>query len=229
MKTFPLSLSGKARKWWMNEGDGKINTCEELVNEFFSKFYLLSCASNYDKMCEDDEEGLDPLEFITWRNSKFKNHKKADETTKHTLLYSWIEVGNNEGLMDEDISSDDDKDQSNSSMITKPEIKIGDEFLKILTLLMAWTKLTLPTALQNGDTEKWLSSEGTTTTWKKLDLAIRKIDDMVYSVKECVEHRTSISKASSTHFVKELNIGESSRSNISGESFVYYIYFPFLL
>ncbi|GJT22506.1 DNA-directed DNA polymerase [Tanacetum coccineum] len=61
------------------------------------------------------------------------------------------------------------------------------------------------------------------------DLAIRKIDDMVYSVKECVEHRTSISKASSTHFVKELNIGESSRSNISGESFVYYIYFPFLL
>ncbi|GJT41498.1 hypothetical protein Tco_0941363 [Tanacetum coccineum] len=133
-----------------------------------NKFYLLSCASNYDKMCEDDEEGLDPLEFITWRNSKFKNHKKADETTKHTLLYSWIEVGNNEGLMDEDISSDDDKDQSNSSMITKPEIKIGDEILKILTLLMAWTKLTLPTALQNGDTEKWLSSEGTTTTWKKL-------------------------------------------------------------
>ncbi|GJT85639.1 hypothetical protein Tco_1067356 [Tanacetum coccineum] len=32
--------------------------------------------------------------------------------------------------MDEDIPSDDDK--TNSSMITKPEIKIGDEFLKIL-------------------------------------------------------------------------------------------------
>ncbi|GKA15799.1 hypothetical protein Tco_0695546 [Tanacetum coccineum] len=76
VKTFPLSLSGKARKWWMNEGDGKINTWEELVNTFFSKFYPLSCASNYDKMCEDDEEGLDQLEFITWRNSKFKDHKK---------------------------------------------------------------------------------------------------------------------------------------------------------
>ncbi|GJV75612.1 hypothetical protein Tco_1507196 [Tanacetum coccineum] len=98
MMIFPLSLSVKARKWWMNEGDGKINTWEELVNKFFSKFYSLSCASNYDKMCVDDEE----------------------------------EVGNNEGLMDEDISSDDDRDQTNSSMITKPEIKIGDEFLKIL-------------------------------------------------------------------------------------------------
>nr|GEV25293.1 hypothetical protein [Tanacetum cinerariifolium] len=80
----------------------------------------------------NDEKGLDPLEFITWRNSKFKNHKKVDEMTKRALLYSWIEVGNNEGLMDEDISSDDDSDQTNSSMITKPEIKIGDEFLKIL-------------------------------------------------------------------------------------------------
>ncbi|GJY87210.1 hypothetical protein Tco_0501838 [Tanacetum coccineum] len=132
MMTFPLSLSGKARKWWMDEGDGKINTWEELVNKIFSKFYPLSCASNYDKMCVDNEEGLDPLEFITWRNSKFKDHKKVDETTKRALLYSWIEVGNYGGLMDEDISSDDDRDQSNSSIITKPEIKIGDEFLKIL-------------------------------------------------------------------------------------------------
>nr|GEV50419.1 hypothetical protein [Tanacetum cinerariifolium] len=72
----------------------------------------------------DDEEGLDPLEFITWRNSNFKDHKKVDETTKNALLYSWIEVRNNEGLMDEDISSDDDSDQTNSSMITKTEIKI---------------------------------------------------------------------------------------------------------
>ncbi|GJS59390.1 hypothetical protein Tco_0654174 [Tanacetum coccineum] len=132
METLPLSLSGKARKWWMNEGDGKINTWEELVKQFFSKFYPLSCASNYDKMCDDDEEGRDPLEFITWRNSKIKDHKKVDEMIKRALLYSWIEVGNNEGLMDEDISSDDDRDQTNSSMITKPEIKIGDELLKIL-------------------------------------------------------------------------------------------------
>nr|GEX94146.1 hypothetical protein [Tanacetum cinerariifolium] len=94
MITFPLSLYRNERKWWMNEEDGKINTWEELV----SKFFLLSCASNYDKMCVDDEK----------------------------------EVGNNEGIIDEDISSDDDRDQTNSSMLTKHEIKIGDEFLEML-------------------------------------------------------------------------------------------------
>nr|GEX75267.1 hypothetical protein [Tanacetum cinerariifolium] len=77
-------------------------------------------------------DGLDPLEFITWRNSKFKDHKKVDETTKRALLYSWIEVGNNEGLIDEDTSSNDDRNQTNSSIITKLEIKISGEFLKIL-------------------------------------------------------------------------------------------------
>ncbi|GKC41015.1 hypothetical protein Tco_1053399 [Tanacetum coccineum] len=198
MMTFPLSLSGKARKWWMNEGDGKINTWEELVSKIFSKFYPLSCAINYDKMCVDDEEGLDPLEFITWRNSKFEDHKKVDETTKRALLYSWIEVGNNEGLMDEDISSDDDRDQTNSSMITKPEIKIGDEFLKILhdnsfngmdesditehigklLEITEWIKipnvdkdelrLHVFSKSLSGDAKKWWDNEGTATTWKEL-------------------------------------------------------------
>ncbi|GJR39470.1 hypothetical protein Tco_1215154 [Tanacetum coccineum] len=33
--------------------------------------------------------------------------------------------------MDEDVSSDDDRDHTNLSMIAKSELKIGDEFLKI--------------------------------------------------------------------------------------------------
>ncbi|GJY01156.1 hypothetical protein Tco_0359308 [Tanacetum coccineum] len=83
-------------------------------------------------------------------------------------------------------------------MITKPEIKIGDEFLKILhdnsfngvdgsvvtdhiTKVLEITKwIKIPDVdkdeLQlhvfskslSGDAEKWLSSEGTTTTWKEL-------------------------------------------------------------
>ncbi|GJX11267.1 hypothetical protein Tco_0201126 [Tanacetum coccineum] len=91
----------------MNEGDDKITTWEELVKKIFKKFYPISCASNYDKMCDDDDEGRDPLEFIHWMNSKFKDHKKVDETTKRALLYTWIEVGNEEGLMDE-VSSDEE-------------------------------------------------------------------------------------------------------------------------
>nr|GEX87819.1 hypothetical protein [Tanacetum cinerariifolium] len=100
----------------------------------------------------DNEEGLDAHEFITWRNSKFKDHKKVDDTTKRALLYSWIEVGNNEGLMDEDISSDDDRDQTNSSIITKPKIKIGDEFLKILHDNYFNESL-------SGDAKKWMILE----------------------------------------------------------------------
>ncbi|GJX57219.1 hypothetical protein Tco_0287116 [Tanacetum coccineum] len=57
MKAFPLSLLGDARKWWINDRDGRITTWEELVKKFFRKFYTISCASNYNKMCDDDDEG----------------------------------------------------------------------------------------------------------------------------------------------------------------------------
>ncbi|GJW66792.1 hypothetical protein Tco_0121216 [Tanacetum coccineum] len=107
MKAFPLSLSKGEKEWWMNEENGNISTWEELVKKFFKKFYPLSCASNYDKMCDDDEEERDPLEFIPWMNSKFKDHKKVDETTKRGLLYTWMKVGNEEGLMD-DVSSNEE-------------------------------------------------------------------------------------------------------------------------
>ncbi|GJR81850.1 hypothetical protein Tco_0152635 [Tanacetum coccineum] len=112
MKAFLISLAGDAKKWWVDEGIGKIHTWEELVKKFFGKFYPRSCASNYDKMCDDDEEGCDPLEFITRMNLKFKDHKKLDDTTKRTLLYSWIEDGNNNGLMNDVASSDEEWEES---------------------------------------------------------------------------------------------------------------------
>ncbi|GJT40473.1 hypothetical protein Tco_0940338 [Tanacetum coccineum] len=108
------------------------------------------------------------------------------------------EVGNNEGIMDEDVSRDDDKDHANSSMIVKPELKIGDEFLKILhdnsfngmdgsdvsdyiakvLEITEWIKI--PNVDKNelrlhvfsksfsGDADKWWNNEGTATTWKEL-------------------------------------------------------------
>ncbi|GJS62797.1 hypothetical protein Tco_0677361 [Tanacetum coccineum] len=113
------------------ESNEKYELSEEFLRELRSNSY--SGRVEKDVVGHiDDEEGLDPLEFITWRNSKFKDNKNVNEMTKRTLLYSWIEVENNKGLMDEDISSDDDRDQTDSSVITKPKIKIGDEFLKIL-------------------------------------------------------------------------------------------------
>ncbi|GKA92379.1 hypothetical protein Tco_0814304 [Tanacetum coccineum] len=35
MKVFPLSLADDARQWWIDEGDGKIITWKELVEDFF--------------------------------------------------------------------------------------------------------------------------------------------------------------------------------------------------
>ncbi|GJZ58716.1 hypothetical protein Tco_0741290 [Tanacetum coccineum] len=36
MKVFPLLLADDARQWWINEGEGKITTWEELVEKFYS-------------------------------------------------------------------------------------------------------------------------------------------------------------------------------------------------
>ncbi|GJX30188.1 hypothetical protein Tco_0238267 [Tanacetum coccineum] len=132
LKSLPLSLSMDAKKWWMNEGDGNISTWEELVKKFFKKFYPLSCASNYDKMCDDDEEGHDLLEFITWRNSKFKDHKKVDETTKHALLCTSIEIGKEEGLLNDDVSSDEEWEEHEyrnppNDSFPKPYLNISNE------------------------------------------------------------------------------------------------------
>ncbi|GJY80750.1 hypothetical protein Tco_0493501 [Tanacetum coccineum] len=93
-----------------------------MVKKFFRKFYPISCASNYDKMCDDEDKGRDPLEFIPWMNSKFKDHKKVDETTKCAILYTWIEVGNEEGLMDE-VSSDEEWGEHEYGTLPNPAAK----------------------------------------------------------------------------------------------------------
>nr|GEY85475.1 hypothetical protein [Tanacetum cinerariifolium] len=96
------------------------------------------------------------------------------------------------------MSNDDERDHTNSPMITKPELKIGNEFLKILQdnsfngmdrsdvtghitkvlELTEWIKipnvdkdkLRLHVLLKSlsEDAEKWWNNEGTTTTWKEL-------------------------------------------------------------
>ncbi|GJY90041.1 hypothetical protein Tco_0505237 [Tanacetum coccineum] len=77
-------------------------------------------------------EGGDPLEFITWRNSKFKDHTKVDETTKRALVIM-VEVEKQERMMDKRrIKRRKIAVYTNLSMIVKSELKVGDEFLKIL-------------------------------------------------------------------------------------------------
>ncbi|GJU51003.1 hypothetical protein Tco_1220558 [Tanacetum coccineum] len=101
MKVFPLSLADDARQWWINEGEGKITTWEELVEKFFCKFYPESHDGKDEMLDEGDNWGIDPLEFISRVNSSFKNHMKVDGMTKKVLFHSWMNGSWNKRRMDD--------------------------------------------------------------------------------------------------------------------------------
>ncbi|GKE65574.1 hypothetical protein Tco_1519735 [Tanacetum coccineum] len=77
MKAFPLLLSKGTKEWWMKKRNGNISTWEELVKKFFKKFYPLSCASNYDKMCDDDEEEIGKEEGLL--NDEVSSNEEWEE------------------------------------------------------------------------------------------------------------------------------------------------------
>ncbi|GJT15647.1 putative reverse transcriptase domain-containing protein [Tanacetum coccineum] len=62
---FPLSLADDARHWWINKGEGKITTWEELVEKFFCKFYPESYDGEKEMLDQGNNWGIDPLEFIS--------------------------------------------------------------------------------------------------------------------------------------------------------------------
>ncbi|GJZ37492.1 hypothetical protein Tco_0583683 [Tanacetum coccineum] len=72
MKAFPLLLAEDARRWWIDEGDEKITTWEELVKKFFCKFYPLS-RDGEDEML--DEEPMDDIVSSDdeWEESDYGN------------------------------------------------------------------------------------------------------------------------------------------------------------
>ncbi|GKE27012.1 hypothetical protein Tco_1442396, partial [Tanacetum coccineum] len=93
---FPLSLTGAARKWWIDEIDGKITTWEGLVENFFHKYYPLSHTCKNTLINDDVDKGPDYLDFINWLNSKFRNHRRMDGKTKSALWEFWIKGGDDE-------------------------------------------------------------------------------------------------------------------------------------
>nr|GEX78396.1 hypothetical protein [Tanacetum cinerariifolium] len=103
MKVFPLSLADDARQWWINEGEEKITTWEELVEKFFCKFYPESHDGEDEMLNEWDNWGIDPLEFISRVNSSFKNHIKVDGMNKKVLFHSWMNGSWNKRRMDNNI------------------------------------------------------------------------------------------------------------------------------
>nr|GEU56889.1 hypothetical protein [Tanacetum cinerariifolium] len=105
MKVFPFLLADDSRQWWINEGEGKFSTWEELVEKFFCKFYLESHNGEDEMLDEGDNWGIDPFEFISRVNSSFKNHMKVDGRTKKVLFHSWMNGSWNKRQMDNNILS----------------------------------------------------------------------------------------------------------------------------
>nr|GEW62554.1 hypothetical protein [Tanacetum cinerariifolium] len=106
---------------------------EELVENFFCKFYPLSRDGEDKVVRNDDNSGHDPFEIITRVNSKFKYHKKADEGTKKSLLYSWIDGSWNKEPMDDIISSDEEWEDSDYG---NPSDMDTDSFSDLIWMLM---------------------------------------------------------------------------------------------
>ncbi|GJV91784.1 retrovirus-related pol polyprotein from transposon TNT 1-94 [Tanacetum coccineum] len=90
MKVFSLSLADDARQWWINKGEGKSTTWEELVEKFFCKFYPESYDGEEEMLDEGNNWGIYPHKFISRVNSSFRNHGRVDGRTKKLLFHSWL-------------------------------------------------------------------------------------------------------------------------------------------
>ncbi|GJV06572.1 hypothetical protein Tco_1344228 [Tanacetum coccineum] len=104
MKAFLLLLSKDTRKWWLNEGDGNITTWEE---QRFTRIHT-----------------LEELEV--------QGPQKVDDTTKRVLLHTWIEIGNKEGLLNDEVSSDEEWEEHEygnppNDSFPKPHLNINNE------------------------------------------------------------------------------------------------------
>ncbi|GJT98506.1 reverse transcriptase domain-containing protein [Tanacetum coccineum] len=213
LRVVPMSLTGAASRWLRNEPSRSIINWETMKTKFLNKYCPPAHTAKQIEEINNFQQEPDESLFQAWERfkellMKYPQHYLTD-MQEVILFYNGLdvptrqildfkEVGNNEGLMDEYISSDDDKDQTNSYMIIKPEIKIGDEFLKILLdnsfngtdgsdvtdhiarvlEITEWIKI--PNMYKDklrlhvfsksliGDAKKWWNDEGTTTTWKEL-------------------------------------------------------------
>ncbi|GJY01376.1 hypothetical protein Tco_0369974 [Tanacetum coccineum] len=100
-KEFLVKLRKSAYHGWIDEdvvnniakGEGKITTWEELVENFFYKFYPESYDGEEEMLDEGNNWGIDPLEFISRVNSSFGNHRRVDGRTKKSRMSNTSDKG----------------------------------------------------------------------------------------------------------------------------------------
>ncbi|GJT70810.1 hypothetical protein Tco_1030096 [Tanacetum coccineum] len=112
-----------ARNNVMIEENGNITTWEELVKKFFKRFYPLSCASNYDKMCDDDEEGNKEglLNDEVSSNEEWEEHEYGTHPND-SFPKSYLNINNEK-----------DKNHHNENNKDTDKLSDSEEFLDICT------------------------------------------------------------------------------------------------
>ncbi|GJT41623.1 hypothetical protein Tco_0941488 [Tanacetum coccineum] len=103
-----------------------------LSRRFFYKYYSISRAGKNNMISNDKDDGPDYFEFVTWLNSRFKDHRRMDGMTKSALWHSWVKGWGNNELMDDIISSDEEWEESDYG---NPPNTDTDSFLNHIWML----------------------------------------------------------------------------------------------
>ncbi|GKA93385.1 hypothetical protein Tco_0815371 [Tanacetum coccineum] len=107
--TFPYSLTGEAHRWWVHDGNSEITSRVEIVDKFFYKYHPLSHASK----ANDANVRECHLKFMSWLSSKFKIPWKLSCATKNALWNYWEKGYDNDMLIYDNESSDEESNNSN--------------------------------------------------------------------------------------------------------------------
>ncbi|GJZ42067.1 hypothetical protein Tco_0588953, partial [Tanacetum coccineum] len=114
MNVFPLLLAEDARRWWIDEGDDKITTWEELVKKFFCKFYPLS-RDGEDEIL--DEEPMDDIVSSDdeWEESDYRNPPNTYTNTE-SLFKPYLDDHKKGGIGKEDERSQKKRKANNNEL-----------------------------------------------------------------------------------------------------------------
>ncbi|GJT44765.1 hypothetical protein Tco_0953480 [Tanacetum coccineum] len=102
LDVFPISLTGDASEWLMNEPQISMTTLGDLMELFFGKYYPPSRTGKIvgTKAKWDSTNAV----FEKWLASKFTNHMMMDPFTKNALWDYWKKGDDQEVLTDEAFS-----------------------------------------------------------------------------------------------------------------------------
>ncbi|GJS13835.1 hypothetical protein Tco_0408307 [Tanacetum coccineum] len=94
IKVFPLSLADDARQCWINEGEGKITTWEELIENFFCKFYPNHTMEKKKCWTKEISGGLIYLNsYHDWNKRRMNdNILSSSDTTTDSILEPYLKT-----------------------------------------------------------------------------------------------------------------------------------------